>query len=52
MGKVSFSDYDLAVIVGAYEEVDPDNLNFDKPRLTCNVWESGKVVYIETKIES
>ena len=32
--------------------MDPDNLNFDKPRLTCNVWESGKVVYIETKIES
>lgn len=26
MNEVDFCEYDLAIVVGAYDEVDPDNL--------------------------
>ncbi|EAS01032.2 NAD(P) transhydrogenase subunit beta (macronuclear) [Tetrahymena thermophila SB210] len=55
MNEVDFAEFDLAVVIGAYEEVDPDNLNdrqssnYKMP--TCKVWEATKVIYVETQIE-
>lgn len=42
---VDCQDYELAVVVGVFEEVDPDNKELMP---ICKVWESSKVIYIET----
>ncbi|EGR30700.1 nad transhydrogenase subunit beta, putative [Ichthyophthirius multifiliis] len=53
--NTNFNDYDLCVVIGAYEEVDPDNLSLQNSQFygipICQVWESNRVVYIETKVE-
>lgn len=49
MEKVECSEFDLAVVVGAFEEIDPD---LERKQPTCRVWEATKVVYIQTQVES
>lgn len=50
--EVNFVEFDLAIVVGAFEEVDPDNESVNgSGERTCHVWEAKKVIYIETKVE-
>ncbi|EGR29350.1 nad beta subunit, putative, partial [Ichthyophthirius multifiliis] len=49
--EVDFSKFELCIIVGAYDEINPDFYNFQKIP-TCQVWESNRVVYIQTKVEN
>lgn len=48
MDEVNCSEFDLAVVIGVFEEVDPDK---EGTQATCRVWEASKVIYVETKIE-